>query len=361
MSIWQFSDSLPPVPERCQLTLGEGNTPLVRSQRIGPSLGLQRLFFKIESSNPTGSYKDRYAACAISGLCADHAPLCLGTSSGNAGAAMAAYCAVAGLRCVLAIVESAPAGKLRQMLAYGAELVPIRGFGTNAETTRQVMLDLQQMAAALNTQVQISAFKYSPQGMVGVETISHELQEQLPGGVDHVVSPTAGGGLTLAVARGFQALSNHPAVHCVQPVGNNTIAGPLREEAVEARPCECTTNISGLQVANVIDGHDTLRACRASGGTGYLVDDERIFQIQRRLAREEGVFCEPAGAVALAGAAEAVQLGELDANSTVVCLVTGSGFKDDKSTQRLTETELRPAVESVDELIQLVERPVRNT
>jgi threonine synthase len=172
MSIWRFADHLPPIPERCQITLGEGDTPLLRSRRIGPSLGLQRLFFKIESSNPTGSYKDRFAACAVSQLRADNAPICLGTSSGNAGAAMAAYCAAIQLPCVIAIVESAPAGKLRQMLAYGAELFPIRGFGTNAQATRQVMSDLQQLATELNTHIQISAFKYAPQGMVGVETIS---------------------------------------------------------------------------------------------------------------------------------------------------------------------------------------------
>ncbi len=354
MSLWRFADHLPAVAEHARLSLGEGNTPLVRSRNIGPSLGLERLFFKIESSNPTGSYKDRFAASAVSHLVAEDAPLCIGTSSGNAGAALAAYCAPAGIRCVLAIVESAPRGKLCQMLAYGAELFPIRGFGTDAKKTRQVMADLEQLAADNHTCVQISAFKYSPKGMAGVETISRELCEQLVDGIDHVFCPTSGGGLTWAVARGFESALITPAIHCVQPSGNNTIAGPLREGAAQARSCDCTTTISGLQVANVIDGHNALGACRASGGTGYLVEDNLVYAMQQRLAREEGIFCEPAGAVALAGAVEAVRIGELASNATVVCLVTGSGFKDNASVERMTADLLRPPVESVEELAQVV-------
>ncbi|MCA9229624.1 MAG: pyridoxal-phosphate dependent enzyme [Planctomycetales bacterium] len=354
MSIWRFSDQLPTIARQHQITLGEGTTPLVRSTRIGPSLGVDHLYLKIESANPTGSYKDRYAACAVSRLRADDAHVCLGTSSGNAGAALAAYSAVAGLRCILAIVESAPQGKLRQMLAYGAELVPIRGFGTNAEVTQQVMLDLERLAARLHTRIQISAFKYCPEGMQGVGTISLELCEQLPEGIDHVLSPTAGGGLTLAVARGFESTATRPAVHCVQPRGNNTIAGPLREGATVARACQCTTSISGLQVANVIDGHETLAACRASGGTGFLVEDEQVFEMQQRLAREEGVFCEPAGAVAIAGAAEAIRNGEISQESRIVCLVTGSAFKDSKSLEQMSSAGLHPMVDSVAEFSDLL-------
>jgi len=354
MSIWRFSDQLPPIPEQYQVTLGEGETPLVRSTRLGPSLGLNHLYFKLESSNPTGSYKDRYAARAVSVLLANKAPICLGTSSGNAGAAVAAYSAKAGIRCVLALVEAAPEGKLRQMAAYGAELVPIRDFGTDPDTTQRMMGELEHLAGEMNTKVQISAFKYCPEGMSGVSTISFELCEQLPNGIDHVFSPSSGGGLTLAVAQGFHVSSIKPAIHCVQPSGNNTIAGPLREGKPQAQTCQCTTAISGLQVANVIDGHETLAECRASGGNGYLVDDQQIFAMQRRMAREEGVFSEPAGAVALAGAAEAARLGEIDLDSTVVCLVTGAGFKDTAALERLASGGLHPIADSVDQLAELV-------
>lgn len=97
-----------------------------------------------------------------------------------------------------------------------------------------------------------------------------------------------------------------------------------------------------------------LDRCRATGGTGYLVDDQQVFQMQQGLAREEGIFCEPAGAVALTGAAEAVRKGEISKDSRVVCLVTGSAFKDTGSLIRIASEELHPMVESVEQLAGLV-------
>lgn len=356
MSIWRFADRLPAIPETFRITLGEGDTPLIRSARVGPSLGLENLFFKIESSNPTGSYKDRFAAGAISHLLKNGVPLCLGTSSGNTGAALAAYSALAGLRCVLAIVDTAPEDKLRQMLAYGAELIRIRGFGTDARITTEIAHGLRELAVELKTEVQISAYKYSAPAMAGVQTIAWELAEQVPDGIDHVFSPSGGGGLTLAIARGFESTDTHsPAVHCVQPSGNNTIAGPLRDGRDRARSCgECSSRISGLQVAGVIDGHDTLAACRQSDGTGWLVDDDKVFSLQKRLAREEGIFTEPAGAVALAGAVQAFEEGALSANDRVVCLVTGSGFKDNAALQAMTSDLTCPVVDSLEAFTQIV-------
>ncbi|MCC7087219.1 MAG: pyridoxal-phosphate dependent enzyme [Pirellulales bacterium] len=324
------------------MTLGEGATPLIRSRSIGPSLGLANLYFKVESANPTGSYKDRFAAAAISRMLAAGQSKCLATSSGNTGSALAAYCAAAQLTCRIAIVETTPDGKLNQMLAYGAELARIRGFGLDSSTTNQAMQCLQDQANALDAALQISAFRYSPVGMSGVQTISYELAEQLTAGIDHVFSPAGGGGLTLAVARGFAllvergSLARSPAVHCVQPAGNDTIAGSLRSGKNRAQAVECTSAISGLQVPNVLDGDVVIPACRASNGTGHIVSDDEIWNIQARLAREEGIFCEPAAATALAGACRAAQGGSLPSQATTVCLVTGSGFKDVASMARMT-------------------------
>jgi len=345
MSIWRFADRLPAPPKDFQLSLGEGDTPLVRSRAIGPALGLENLYFKLESTNPTGSYKDRFAASAISHLLAKKRSLCLGTSSGNTGAALAGYAAAAGIRCVLAIVEGAPEAKLQQMQAYGAELIRIRGFGTDAEITRIVARQLGQLAQNLKTDLQISAFALAPNGMAGVQSIAWELTEQLPEGIDHVFAPSGGGGLTLATARGFVGDAKSTAVHCVQPQGNDTIAGPLREGLDRARTCECTTKVSGLQVATVIDGHETLTACHASGGTGFLVSDDEVFETQANLARSEGVFSEPAGAVSVAALPRAVAEGKISPDQTVVCLITGSGFKDAASIDRMTAAQSCPLVD----------------
>ncbi|MBR9776766.1 MAG: pyridoxal-phosphate dependent enzyme [Cytophagales bacterium] len=324
-------------------SLGEGNTPLIKSRKIGPELGFPNLYFKLESANPSGSYKDRFAAFALSDIQANNGKLCLATSSGNTGAALAAYAAAAGIPCKIAIVDGAPEGKLKQMRAYGASLYVIKGFGKNKEVTEKVFAKLGEVAAENQTQLQVSAFKYSPVGMEGVQTLSFELAEDLDK-VDNVFVPTGGGGLTLAVARGFQTWKQKhsdfslPKVHCVQPDGNDTIAGNLRKGLTEAKAVDdATTKVSGLQVAVVIDGNETLQACKNTGGNGFLVKDEDTFACQRLLAIKEGIYAEPAGAVALAGFIKSVTSGELDKNSNAVCIVSGSGFKDPEATENLID------------------------
>lgn len=342
--IWQWADRLGAIPDGpSRITLGEGNTPLVRSRRIGPALGLTNLYFKLESSNPTGSYKDRFAVAAVSHLLDRGVKHCLATSSGNTGAALAAACAVAGLPLHLAIVEPAPDDKLRQMLAYGARLSRIRGFGLDPAASASTFAELRRMGARPGWALEVSAYSVSPNGMRGVETIAFELDEQLGGKVDHVFVPSGGGGLCLATARGFSICRASPAVHCVQPEGNDTIAGPLREGRDHGRRADpCTTTISGLQVPNLLDANAVIAACRVSGGNGHLASDDEVYSLQARLAREEGVFSEPAGAVALAGALKAAARDEIDSNATIVCLVTGSGFKDGGSLARMADTTAVP-------------------
>lgn len=331
-----------------RLSLGEGDTPLVRSRHIGPAAGLPRLFFKLETGNPTGSYKDRFAAAAISHMLERGESACIATSSGNTGAAVAAYCATARIRCRIAIVEGAPSGKLRQMLAYGAELRRIRGFGIDPAVTASVFSVLDQLGKRPGHALQISAYAHSPLGMMGVESISLELAGQLGGRLDRVFCPAGGGGLCLAVARGFERGDGRtlPAIHCVQPEGNDTMAGVLRSGGGKGRRVDpCTTAISGLQVPTVIDADETIAACRKSGGTGHVVEDVFVWECQRRLALEEGLFSEPAGAVALAGALRAREMGEISADDSVVCLITGNGFKDEGSLDRMTAHSSAPLVE----------------
>src|ERR1700722_17011874 len=113
-----------------RVSLGEGNTPLIESAYIGPSLGLSRLFFKLENCNPSGSYKDRFAAAEVSRMLRIGAKACMATSSGNAGSARAAYCARYGISCAIVVNEYAPTGKLEQMQAHGARVIRVRGFIT---------------------------------------------------------------------------------------------------------------------------------------------------------------------------------------------------------------------------------------
>jgi threonine synthase len=361
MSIWHWSKWLAPVPEASRLTLGEGHTPLVRSRRLGQSLGLNHLYFKLEMTNPTGSYKDRFAAVAVSDMLARGKTTCWATSSGNTGAALAAYCAVAGIRCSIAIVEKAPVGKLRQVLAYGAHLVRVRGFGIESAISDRVFAKLEKLGADPQAAMQISAFRYSPVGMTGVYSLAHELVAEADAPWDHVFCMAGGGGLVLAVAKGFEQLlqaeeiERLPRVECVQPEGNNTIAGPLRAGRDHGQEVQCTTQISGLQVPNTVDADEVIAASRRHGGTGHLVSDDLVWDTQRRLAREEGIFAEPAGASAVAGLVQAARNGEVAPGARVCCLVTGSAFKDPAALEAMTRDADCPLLE-FDEWEQVVSR-----
>lgn len=350
MSIWQFADLITPIEPANRITLGEGNTPLVKSRRIGPDAGLTNLYFKLEGSNPTGSFKDRFAAVGISHMLQTGAREIIATSSGNAGAALAAYAAAAGIKCRIAIAEAAPLGKLSQMLAYGADIFKVKGFGLDPNIDTRTFQLLKKLAKQPGRVLQVSAYVFSPEGMCGVETIGFEIAKQLPE-VEHVFCQSGSGGMCVAAARGFaklverNRLSHSPAVHCVQSEGNDTIATPLREGADRARNVTCTSRISGLQVASVVDGHLTIEACRPTGGTGYTVSDEDVWQTQKRLAREEGLFTEPAGAVALTGALKAAVQGELSPDAPVVCVLSGIGFKDNAAIDRMNDDVECPIID----------------
>ena len=365
--IWKYSHLLPPIEDDAKLTLGEGNTPLVRSRQLGKILGLDNLYFKLETGNPSGSYKDRFAVCAIADLIQKKAKACIATSSGNTGSALSAYSAAAGIKCYLAIVDGAPSGKLQQMQVYGAQTLMIKDFGLDPDVTVEVMDGLHALARNLGVPVSISAYHFSPLAMAGVQTIAYEIAEEIPGFNGHIFSPVGGGGLTFAILKGFDKWKEInpqfkiPRVHCVQPEGNDTVSGPLRNGLSKARAVsKSLTSISGLQVPNVIDGNELIKASRASGATGYSVNDDDVYECQESLARMEGIYCEPAGAVALAGVLKAVRNGEVSTQDDVVCIVTGHGFKDPVSAANIAKKTSGHYFNSPNETFEFINSQITN-
>ena len=145
------------------VSLGEGSTPLVESMHAGPALGLRRLFFKLESCNPSGSYKDRFIAAEMARILQMGARACVATSSGNTGAALAAYCARCGVPCFIVVNENAPAGKLEQMQAHGAQIFRVKGFVTSPRVTGEVFDCLSELARQRGIPLVVSAFRYCPE------------------------------------------------------------------------------------------------------------------------------------------------------------------------------------------------------
>src|SRR5260370_16315844 len=149
--------------------LVQGNTPLVESVRIGPSLGLARLLYKLEITNPTGSYKDRFVAAEMRHILRSGAEAGLATSSGNTGSSLAAYCARSGVACAIVVNERAPAGKLAQMQAHGARIFRVVDFITSPVVTENVMRRLADMAEAHVAPLVVPAYPYCPEGTAAGE------------------------------------------------------------------------------------------------------------------------------------------------------------------------------------------------
>ena len=318
-----------------QASLGEGNTPLVPSTHIGPSLGLSRLFFKLETCNPTGSYKDRFIAAEMTRLLERGVKACVATSSGNTGASLASYCARYQIACAIVVSRETPEGKLTQMRAHGARLFLVKDFITSPDVTDNVLRCLQRIAAERNVAMVVSAFRYCPEGMRGVQSISAELREQLSGGPDHVFVPIGGGGMLAAVCRGFaETPGPQPKVHAVQPRGCPTLVDAFERGADDIRPVESTTRISGLAVPFDIDAGLALQLLRENGGHAFGVEDDEVYEAQQMMLATEGIYCEPAGATALAGLRRAVTKEIVRRDDTIVCPVTGHGFKDPEAIDR---------------------------
>lgn len=314
------------------------NTPCLRSARMGADL-----WFKLELCNPTGSYKDRFIVREMERIVASGARMVVATSSGNTGAALAAYSARAGVRCVIVAAPEAPEGKVAQMRAHGATVVRVPRFTTDPGVTDCVLAALRAFSAERGVPLVVSAFRYCPEGMAGVSTISEELISLAP---RHVFVPVGGGGLYAAVVRGFAGTGVR--VHAVQPAGCGTVVDAWKAGRREAAEASGTTAISGLSVPVDIDATLALGLLYENGGQGIAVSDDEVIAAQRRLLREEGVYCEPAGAAAAAGWLRAVAEGSVGAGERSVCLVTGHGGKDPGSIAAAAALVDSPVVEALE-------------
>ena len=341
--IWRYAPLLPAAQPEQALTLGEGNTPLVRSERLAAALGLRELWFKYEAANPTGSYKDRIAAVALTRARERGLAGWLATSSGNAGAALAAYGARSGIPGTVVVPANAAPAKLAQIRAYGPRLVPVEGFGASADIDEAVFATLRAVAAERGLALSITAHAFDPYALDGAKTIAFEIVEALVAPPDRVYVPAGGGGLATAMARGFeewQAIGRAarvPRLAVVQAAGCAPIVRAW-ERGAPLVPVEAvTTTISGVQLAAPPDGAALLAAIARMHGTACAVEDADVYAAQARLAAEEGLLVEPAGALAVAGLIADVAAGSITSDERIVCVLTGSGFKDRAALERLAE------------------------
>ncbi|HET9014028.1 MAG TPA: threonine synthase [Thermomicrobiaceae bacterium] len=339
--IWRYAPVLPVARPGEAVTLGEGGTPLVRSRRLAQAIGVRELWFKVEAANPTGSYKDRIAAVAVTRAVEAGRRGWLATSSGNAGAALAAYGARAGLPGIVVVPANAAPAKLAQIRAYGPRLIPVEGFGLSAGADAAVFATLEAASVEHGLALSITAHAFDPHAMDGAKTIAYEVAEQLGCVPDRVYVPAGGGGLATSLARGFREWCDLgraewlPTLTVVQAEGCAPIVRSW-ERGTDLVPVDAVdTAISGVQLASPPDGDALLSALRADDGAAVGVSDDAALWAQARLAGEEGIFVEPAAALAYAGLLADLAAGRVDGDDAIVCVLTGSGFKDRDAVERM--------------------------
>ncbi|CAB4925443.1 unannotated protein [freshwater metagenome] len=332
--LWRWGDRLPLRSAAHIITLGEGGTPQVRlGTRIHQELGVASAEVKCEHLNPTGSFKDRIASVAVS-LAAERGLSGLaGTSSGNGGAAAAAYTARSGMPLTLFSLSDVAPQKLLQIRALGGRVLLVQGLGHDGSATMRAATAVARHSAEKGVMPFLTGGRYSPEAMEGAVTIAYEIAEDRPA-TTVVYCPVGGGGLLSAIGRGFRAQAPHVRLVGVQPRGCATLSRAMRGD-FSGLPGPVTTGVSGLQVGVLFDGPGSVEAITQSGGHLTEVDDDAIAAAQRLLAREEGILVEPAGATALAGALADAARGLLRSDDHVVLVATGAGWKDTASLQHL--------------------------
>ena len=301
----RYRDRLPVSADTPVVSLGEGSTPLLHAPRISRRLGVE-LYLKWEGANPTGSFKDRGMTVAISKALEDGAQAVICASTGNTAASSAAYAARAGLVAVVLQPAGAVAsGKLAQARALGARVLEVRGSFDEA-------LAAARELGARGTHVLVNSL--NPDRLEGQKTAAFEIEEELGEAPDVLALPYGGGGNLTAYARGFGEAGDMPRL----------VAG----EAVE----RSSTVASAIRIAAPAHAATAAAAVSSSGGRVVALADDAILEAWRELAREEGVFCEPASAVGLAALDEI----DLEPGSTVACVITGHGLKDPETAARLS-------------------------
>jgi len=311
--------------------LGEGDTPLIPAQRLGRALGLTHLYFKNEGRNPSGAFKDRVGAM-VTALALDSGKQgVLTASSGNSASAISAYSAAAGLACLILLEPGNPPNKLRQSLATGARVVPVKGIFAHGPEELNGLL--AQVAERLNYYLGFVWAPINPYALEGIKSISYEVAARLPGAPDVVIAPVGGGDMLAAQRRGYLELKQAgvierlPRMIGVQSESAPPLLSAFRDGATRVPTLPyARSRISGINVP--FTGDHALAAVRESGGSVAGVEDAAVFEMQARLGREEGVWVEPASAAPLTAIPDLLARGLIQADERVVCIFSGAGFKD---------------------------------
>jgi threonine synthase len=335
-----------PLTERTPaLTLHEGDTPLIAAPRLGAWVGVSDLHLKFEGMNPTGSFKDRGMVVAIAKAVEAGARTVVCASTGNTSASAAAYAARAGLRAVVLLPEGKVApGKLAQAVQHGADVVVL---ATNFDGA----LDIARAAAERWPVALVNSV--NPFRVEGQTTAAYEICDALGDAPDVLALPVGNGGNITAYWLGFRRYRERGQTERVPRLLGAQAAGaaPL----VHGRPVPHPETVAtAIRIGRPATWQPALDAAADSGGAIRAVSDEEILAAYRAVARQEGVFCEPASAAGIAALRNAVRDGFVASDARCVCVLTGNGLKDPETPLRdgLALLRLEATVEALASLLE---------
>jgi threonine synthase len=328
-TMWRYREMLPIYDGESPVTLGEGFTPLFHARRLGASIGLDRLYIKDESLNPTNSFKARGQSAAITRAKYLGATTVALPTAGNAGNAAAAYSAAAGIACEVFIPKDAKRPFIDECRLYGANVTLVDGLITDAG----------RMAAEKGGSLgwyDVSTLK-EPYRIEGKKTMAYELAEQMDWQwPDWIVYPTGGGTGMVGMWKAFEEIERigwvrpgrRPRMVSVQAENCAPIVRAFQQGTEKAQPWEGASTIAdGLRVPRAIGDFLILRAVRESGGTALAVADRSMVDGMLALGKYEGVSAAPEGGAAFVAISRLVADGAIKADESVVLFNTGGALK----------------------------------
>lgn len=344
---WRYFELLPIQDKSNIVSIGAGMTPLIRAEKLGKLLGLNKLYIKNDSVNPTFSFKDRPAGIAVSkakefGLSAVGC-----ASTGNLASATAAHAAKGGFPCYVFAPSDIEHAKIAQALAYGSKFIAVDGTYDDANRIAAQIGDSKGIGI-----VNINMRSYYVEGS---KTLAYEVAEQLEWQVpDQLIVPVGSGAMLNAICKGFEELQSVSLLNDVskmhmiaaQPYGCAPIVDAFKKGSNEVIPVENPDTIAkSLAIGDPGDGRYVLKRLQQYNGYAEESNNKEILDAILLLARTEGIFTEPAGGVSVAVLKKMVEDGKIDKNDTTVCYVTGNGLK---ATEAIMEVLQKPQVMQAD-------------
>lgn len=312
-----YKEFLPVNEQTPALSLQEGNTPLIRLDKLSDAWGID-LHVKVEGANPTGSFKDRGMVMAVAKAKEEGSEAIICASTGNTSAAAAAYGARAGLRTVIVIPDGKIAlGKLAQAMILGAEIFAIKG---NFDEALKLVRKISE------TEALTLVNSVNPYRLEGQKTAAFEVCDQLGKAPDVLAIPVGNAGNISAYWKGFQEYHELKGTTLPQMRGFEAegAAAIVRNRVID----QPETVATAIRIGNPASWQLAVHAAESSNGKIDEVSDEEILSAYRLITKTEGVFAEPASCASLAGVKKQLERGEIEKGSTVVAVLTGNGLKD---------------------------------